>query len=178
MKIISGKYRGKTLKTLEGMDTRPTTSRVKESVFNIIQFSVADSDILDLFAGSGQMGIECLSRGANSVDFIDQNPKAINIIKNNLKICDENQRVLQTDYVSFIKSCNKKYDIIFLDPPYSTEMINNSLNLINDFKLLKECGIIICETSVNDKIDLTGTDFTTVKTYKYGTINITSIKES
>ncbi|MFI3226820.1 MAG: 16S rRNA (guanine(966)-N(2))-methyltransferase RsmD [Clostridia bacterium] len=177
MRIISGKYRGKTLKTLEGMDTRPTTSRVKESVFNIIQFNIPDSNVLDLFAGSGQMGIECLSRGAISVDFCDQNSKAVSIIKNNLKICNENQKVSQNDYISFIKSCNKKYDIIYLDPPYSTEMINNSINLINRFKLLKECGIIVCETHIDDKIDLSSTDFTIQKTYKYGTINITLIKE-
>lgn len=177
MRIISGKYRGKSLKTLEGLDTRPTTSRVKESIFNIIQFSVPNSDVLDLFSGSGQMGIETLSRGASSVDFIDQNSKAVKIIEQNLKICGVSQRVFCIDYVSYLKSCDKKYDIIFLDPPYGTNIINNSLIFINDFKLLKECGIIVCETSVSDTINLNNTNFVALKTYKYGTINITIIKE-
>ena len=178
MRIISGKYRGKTLKTLEGLDTRPTTSRVKESVFNIIQFNIQDSSVLDLFSGSGQMGIECLSRGALSVDFVDQNSNAVQIIKNNLDICDAKASVYKTDYISFTKSTKNKYDIILLDPPYGSDMINNSLSLINSFKLLNNCGIIVCETSANDIICLDNTNFCIQKVYKYGTINITLIKEN
>lgn len=174
MRIISGKYRGKTLKTLEGMDTRPTTSRVKESVFNIIQFSIIDNDILDLFAGSGQMGIECLSRGANSVDFVDKNLKAVQIIKNNLKICDINQKVFDKDYESFLSACDKKYDIILLDPPYSTDILNNAIKLIHKFNLLKEDGMIVCETSINDKVE--NDNFVISKIYKYGNTNITILK--
>lgn len=174
MRIISGKYRGKTLKTLEGMDTRPTTSRVKESVFNIIQFSISQSDILDLFSGSGQMGIECLSRGANSVDFVDKNLKAVQIIKNNLKICDENQKVFEKDYENFLNTCSKQYDIILLDPPYSTEILNNAIKIISNLNLLKDFGMIICETSINDKIE--NSTFSIHKTYKYGNTNITILK--
>lgn len=177
MRIISGKYRNKQLKTLEGLDTRPTTSRIKESIFNIVQFNISDSTVLDLFSGSGQMGIEALSRGATHVDFIDQSPKAMSIIKKNLEICDFGYETHQTDYVSFLKNCKKQYDIIFLDPPYHTVMLNNSISLINDFKLLKKCGIIVCETSIEDKISLDNTCFEVLKTYKYGTINITTIKE-
>lgn len=176
MKVISGIYRGKNLKTLEGDNTRPTTSRVKESIFNIIQFEIADSDVLDLFAGTGQMGIESLSRGAKSCDFVDFNKNACNIVNANLKNCGISTKCKQIDYSSFAKSIKKTYDIIFLDPPYGAEIINNSINLINSFKLLKTCGIIVCETSVNDVLQIENTDFMVVKTYKYGTINITILK--
>lgn len=177
MRVISGKYRGKNLKTLDGLDTRPTTSRVKESIFNIIQFDLPDADVLDLFSGTGQIGIECLSRGATSVDFVDLSSKSVNLIKENLKTCLENQKVHQLDYISFLENCKKQYNIIFLDPPYKTNLINISINLINDFKLLKEYGIIICETSIDDEINLDNTNFAIHKTYKYGTVKITLIKE-
>lgn len=177
MRIISGKFRGKNLKTLEGLETRPTTSRVKESVFNIIQFDIQDANVLDLFSGTGQMGIECLSRGANLVDFVDNSQKAVNLIKENLKACEINQKVNQTDYATFLQSCNKKYNIVFLDPPYKTNLVNMSINFINDFKLLEKYGIIVCETSIDEEIDITNTDFVVQKTYKYGTVKITLIKE-
>ena len=176
MKIISGKYRGKTLKTLDGEHTRPTTSRVKESIFNIIQFNISDSSVLDLFAGSGQMGIETLSRGATSCDFVDSNKSACSIVTANLKICEIPLRCTQTDYKSFLQNTKKTYDIIFLDPPYGTDLIKNSVNLINNFKLLNKCGIIVCETSINDTIDVSQTDFCVHKSYKYGTIIITILK--
>lgn len=176
MKVISGIYKGKTLKTLDGDTTRPTTSRVKESIFNIIQFDVADSEILDLFSGSGQMGIESLSRGAKKCDFVDMNKNACQIVDNNLKKCEILQKCQKIDYISFIKTTKNTYDIIFLDPPYGGEIINNAINLINSFKLLKSCGIIVCETSVNDELCLDNTDFLIHKNYRYGTINVTTLK--
>lgn len=178
MKIISGKYRNKTLKTLEGMDTRPTISRVKESVFNIIQFSIADSTCLDLFAGSGQMGIECLSRGAKTVDFVDNNAQAIKIIEQNLKTCENTTRPHCTDFLNFLKSTKNSYDIVFLDPPFASDMLENSIFLINSLKLLNKCGIIICETSKDVEINLENTDLTVKKEYIYGSIKITVIKEN
>lgn len=177
MKIISGKYRGKTLKTLDGMDTRPTTSRVKESVFSIIQFDIQDADILDLFAGSGQMGIECLSRGANFCIFNDNNGKSTQIIRENLKICDENYKIYQKSYEELLKTINKQFDIILLDPPYNKNLINFSLNLIKSFKLLKKDGIIVAESSKDEILETEKNGFEALKTYNYGSIKITKIKE-
>ncbi len=177
MKIISGKYRGKNLQTLVGDSTRPTTSRVKESIFNIIQFNIMDSDVLDLFAGCGQMGIECLSRGAKFCDFNDNNKAAFSIIKSNLKELDTNYSLSSVDYKDFLKRANKQYDLIFLDPPYRKNLINDTLFLIKDFKLLKKNGIIVCESNIDDMLDLENLGFYAEKTYKYGTIIITKVKE-
>lgn len=176
MRVISGKFRNKPLKTLEGLSTRPTTSRVKESIFNIVQFDIQDSQVLDLFSGTGQMGIECLSRGAKAVDFVDSSKPAVAIIEKNLKSCGIISKVYQNDYITFIKSTKNKYNLIFLDPPYSTNDVNISINLINRFKLLKECGIIVCETHVDDKIEIEDENIYIHKVYKYGSTNVTIIK--
>ena len=128
MRVISGKAKGTKLGTIEEQSTRPTLDRVKESLFNIINTKIEDSIVLDLFAGSGALGIECISRGAKQVYFCDKSKQAINQIKQNLiKTRFEQQAVIfQNDYINCLKECAQKqivFDLIFLDPPYANDLI-------------------------------------------------------
>ena len=116
MRVISGLVRGKKLREPSDYSIRPTTDMVKEALFNIIQFDLEGRKVLDLFAGTGQLGIECLSRGAASVTFVDQSKDSIGIVKQNLKTCGFEARVVQADSISFLSRC-EKFDIILLDPP-------------------------------------------------------------
>lgn len=151
MRVISGKSRGKKLVSLEGDNTRPTLDRVKEALFNKIQFNIQDALVLDLFAGSGALGIEALSRGAKEVVFCDKVPEAIKIIKQNVTntnnldksiiINKEHNKVLEK-----LSNQKKKFDIVFLDPPYKTNLAIESLQKIIMSNLLTEDGIIIIET--------------------------------
>ena len=144
MRIISGKYRGRTLKSLQGETTRPTTDRVKESLFDIIQFCVKDSVVLDLFAGSGALGIECLSRGAKRAVFCDVDKGAVEIVKQNLKNIDGNYKIFNCDFTRVLKA-GDKYDIIFIDAPYRSGLAYKALELIVSEGVLEEDGIICCE---------------------------------
>lgn len=151
MRVISGKSRGKKLVSLEGDNTRPTLDRVKEALFNKIQFNIQDSIVLDLFAGSGALGIETLSRGAKEVVFCDKVPEAINVIKQNVTNTNNLDRsiIINKDYKEVLENLSnqkKKFDIIFLDPPYKTNLAIESLQKIIMSKLLTEDGIIIIET--------------------------------
>lgn len=156
MRVISGSARGKKLVSLEGNNTRPTLDRVKESLFNILQFDIADKDVLDLFAGSGAIGIEAISRGAKSAIFCDNSPEAIKIIKTNIENTRSTEKatVLNKDYLQALKylsANNKKFDIIYLDPPYKTEFANIAIKEIIDLNLLSKDGIIILETDDIEK---------------------------
>ena len=171
MRVISGKYKGKSLIGFDIDGTRPTMDRVKESLFAIIQNCVKGSTVLDLFAGSGSLGIEALSNGAVSCYFFDNNMELINIIKKNTTNMN-GVHVMKSDYknsLELLKNSNIKFDIIFLDPPYKLNLINDCLSKINEYKLLNENGIIVCEfedENINtDKFDL-------IKEKKYGTKNI------
>ena len=121
MRVITGTARGRVLRTLEGEDVRPTTDRVKEAVFSIIQFEIEGRRVLDLFAGSGQLGIEALSRGAASATFVDMSKDSLSTVKYNLEHTKlgDNAKVVQTDALSFLKLTKDKFDIVFLDPPYA-----------------------------------------------------------
>lgn len=151
MRVISGKARGKKLISLEGQNTRPTLDRVKEALFNIIQFNVEEKNILDLFAGSGALGIEALSRGAKTSTFCDNSHDAIQVIKTNISNTKNEDKsiVISKDYSLALNSLskqNKKFDIIFLDPPYKTDFGIKALNIIIELNILAEDGIIILET--------------------------------
>ena len=125
MRVVAGTARSLILKTIEGMDTRPTTDRIKETLFNMLTGYVTDAKFLDLFAGSGGIGIEALSRGARECTFIENNPKAVNCIKDNLKHTklDDKGRVLKYDAISYVQGLDKiDYDVIFMDPPYSKDL--------------------------------------------------------
>ena len=168
MKIISGKYKGRVLKGFDITGTRPTMDRVKESLFGAIQSYVTGSVVLDLFAGSGNLGIEALSEGASFAYLVDSNSKAIKVIKeniNNIGITDI--EVIHSDYKEALKSFNNKFDLIFLDPPYNTDYIEKSIKLIEDNNLLNDDGIIVCESDAIDKIIYSDV-FKKVKEKKYG----------
>ncbi|MCC3865822.1 16S rRNA (guanine(966)-N(2))-methyltransferase RsmD [Terrisporobacter petrolearius] len=156
MRVISGKARGLKLNAPKNDDVRPTTDRVKESLFNMINPYIIDSNILDLFAGTGSLGIECLSRGANKCIFIDNSKESINIIKSNIKKARvENESiVLNLDFKSAINSLalkNEKFDVIFMDPPYYKNMFSDALGSIDNKNLLKEDGIIVVEHDTKDR---------------------------
>ena len=170
MRVISGQKRGKKLETLKGDAVRPTTDKVKESVFNIIQFDVVGSSFLDLFAGSGQIGIEALSRGACTATFVDVSKDSINVVKKNLVSADlsENAVVMLSDALRFLKITGEKFDIAFLDPPYNSNLLKNILPLLPS--IMSEKGIIICEYSVGDDLPADFANFQLSKVYKYGKI--------
>ncbi len=147
MRVITGSARGAKLKTLEGLATRPTSDRVKEAIFNIIQFDIEGRRVLDLFGGSGQLAIEALSRGADYAVLVDQSAEAVKVIKDNLKKVkfDQKASVFQMDYLRYLSTTREKFDIIFLDPPYAEKSLENALQKISEIDILSEGGIIICE---------------------------------
>ena len=156
MYIISGKYKGKKIKGHDIVTTRPTMQRVKESLFGMIQNYIPNSKCLDLFAGSGNLGLEALSNGANSCVFVDNNINAIKVLKDNLKDIND-VTIIKDDYKHFLENSKDKFDIIFLDPPYKDYLINNAINLIIKNGLLNDNGLIICEyvdEVLIDKLDI------------------------
>ena len=182
MRVISGTAKGKKLNSLEGLETRPTLDRVKESVFNIIQFDIKDSVVLDLFSGSGALGIEALSRGAKEAILCDASSKAIKIINKNLEETrlKDKAKVINTDYLEVLsKIKDKKFDIIFLDPPYKSDYVEKSIEYISKYNLLAENGIIIVETNDENKIDKINAkkDLEVYDTRKYGIAIIIFIRK-
>lgn len=149
MRIIAGKYKGKVLKEFELNSTRPTADLVRGAIFNIIGTNIQNARFLDLFAGTGAMGIEAISRGASQVVFVDKNDDAIKLIKTNLKLLkDENYLVLNNDFFEALKQFdnqNLDFDYIFIDPPYSTDCAEKSFKIIYKYSLLKKTGLIIWE---------------------------------
>lgn len=177
MRVISGSARGKRLEAVPGMNTRPTTDRVKESVFNILQFRMIGAVMLDLFAGTGQMGIEALSRGAARAVFVDRNPRAISVIQKNIAAAhvQAHAEVIRAEFGQALERLRgQKFDIIFLDPPYGGEILNSALNIVESFDILSLDGIIICESSVEDAV-ICPDKFVIRKTYRYGTICLTAM---
>ena len=172
LRVISGKYKGKNLIGFDIDGTRPTMDRVKESLFGIIQNQIKGSVVLDLFAGSGSLGIEALSNGANEAYFIDNNIELINIIKKNTTGMNEKIHIIKSDYqnaLELLKNSNIKFDIIFLDPPYKLNLITDCLDKIVKYDLLNEDGIIVCEYE-NEEIE---TDkLILIKDKKYGSKKI------
>lgn len=156
MKIISGKYKGRVLEGFDIAGTRPTMDRVKESLFAMIQSYLEDATVLDLFAGSGNLGIESLSEGAKEIYLVDKNNKACQVIKRNVnKIGIEVSDIFCGDYKSALEKYQEqsiKFDIIFLDPPYQTDLVKKSMEVIEKYELLSKNGIIVAESNTLDKI--------------------------
>ena len=148
MRIISGISRGTKLYTLEGENTRPTLDRIKEPLFSIIQTHIKDSLVLDLFAGSGALGLEALSRGAKKAILCDKSHEAVNIIKKNIEKThmEEKAEVLCMDYKKCISTVKDKFDIIFIDPPYKLDFAIKSVEMILEKDLLSDDGLIVVET--------------------------------
>ena len=171
MRVITGSARGRRLKTPEGMDIRPTTDNVKESVFNIIQFDVEGRRVLDLFAGTGQLGIEALSRGAAEAVFIDKDREAVKIVKENLKACGLRAAVRQEDALSALRR-EEKFDLIFVDPPYDAGLYGPVLESIKTVDKLTDGGIIICEARSTEPLPDLAAPYGKRKEYRYGKVKI------
>lgn len=180
MRVVSGKVRGLKLDCPQGIETRPTLDRVKEAVFSMLLPYIVDSSVLDLYAGSGALGIEALSRGADSAVFIDDNEAACNCIKSNLSKSkfDIQSTVIKTSAENFLKSTDKKFDIIFLDPPYSKNMYSKALKLIRDYNVLSANGIILAEWDYEIGFTKDLSDFVVVKEKKYGRVGVSVLKWS
>ena len=175
MRVIAGSARGIVLKTPEGMQTRPTIDRVKEALFSIIHFDLPGAKVLDLFGGTGQLGIEALSRGAASATFVDQAEPACRLIKENLRRSKlENAgKVVRGDYMEYLSRCREEYDIILLDPPYAEVFLENALKRITEIDILRSGGIIVAERPVGKDLPWDFPGFTRSKDYKYGTVLLT-----
>ena len=180
MRVITGKARGITLKTPEGMQTRPTTDRVKEAMFSIIQFEVPGARVLDLFGGSGQLGIEALSRGAKSAVFVDATENACKLIRENLKRTklEQEGRVVRSDYLDYLKRCRETYDIILLDPPYAEVFLENALKYIVEIDILQSGGIIVAERPVGKDLPWDFPGYTRSRDYKYGSTLLTLYRKN
>ena len=155
MRVIAGSARSIRLVTPEGLDTRPTQDRIKETLFNMIQFEVSDCVFVDLFAGSGGIGIEALSRGARKAYFVDNNATALSCIKENLnktKLMDKAQ-IFSQDCLAFLNTLKERVDFIFMDPPYNNEHEKRALAILKDSKAVTDATTIIVEASLETDFD-------------------------
>ena len=181
MRIISGTARGTKLYTLEGERTRPTLDRVKESLFNIIQSKIHDRIFLDLFSGSGAIGLEAASRGAKMSILCDKSKDAIIIIKKNTEKAHlENKvKIFNKDFKDLLKSDIEKIDIVYIDPPYKTDYIFESLKIISENSILNEDGLIILETDEQDRVlkQIDKLKFKIIDQRKYGRANLIFLNE-
>lgn len=173
MRVIAGLYRSRVLKEVESTSTRSTKDRVKESIFNSIQTDIYESVVLDLFAGSGALGIEALSRGANHAYLNELSPKASKVVQENVSTLQIDAATISTlDYVDFLLSTKETFDIILLDPPYHMEVIDEAIRLIAKRELLNKDGIIVCLYAKNNSLQEENDG---IIEYKKKTIGITNV---
>lgn len=175
MRVIAGKAKGIQLNTPEGMLTRPTTDRVKEALFSIIQFDLPGASVLDLFGGTGQLGIEALSRGASRAVFVDARRDACQLIRSNLKKThlEFQAAVLQSDYMEYLNRTKEQFQIILLDPPYAEVYLENAIKKITEIDILQSGGIIVAERPQGKELPWEFPDFERSRDYKYGKILLT-----
>ena len=183
MRIITGRARGIKLNTLEGENTRPTSERAKEAIFSMIQFDIEGREVLDLFAGSGQMGLEAVSRGAASATFIDKSRDAAKIIDQNIEKTKLSEfcRLFNSDVQDFIRITRgkKQYDVVFIDPPYALRAVAPTIKALLDGNMIKPTSIIVCESEEADIFENDaelGEKFEIIKKAKYGMAHITIVK--
>ena len=175
MRVITGTARGRRLKELSGSETRPTTDRVKEGLFSIIQFEIEGRRALDLFAGTGQLGIEALSRGASSCVFVDQRREAAKLVEENLRLTELQDRgqVVCGDALAFLAAAREKFDLLFLDPPYGAGLLEQALEAAVRFDILRGHGIIICESAADQVLPELPAPYVFHRAYRYGRIKLT-----
>ena len=180
MRVITGKARGIQLKTPEGMQTRPTADRVKEALFSIINFDIPGAKVLDLFGGTGQLGIEALSRGAASAVFVDAREESCRLIRENLKRTklEKDAKVIRSDYMDYLSRCREQYDIIFLDPPYAEVFLENAIKRITEIDILQSDGIIVAERPLGKELPWEFEGYTRSKDYKYGKVLLTIYRKA
>lgn len=173
MRIIAGEWRGRRLETREGMDVRPTPERVKEALFNILQFQLEGRRVLDLFAGSGQLGLEALSRGAAEAVFVDESRESAAVVKRNIASlkAEAKTRLYQTDFAAFLMRRQEPFDIVFLDPPYRSGKLEAALPLAA--AITNPGGTIIAEHPTDEELPDEAGDFRKGKSYRYGKIYLT-----
>ena len=173
MRVITGTARGMVLRTLEGDNVRPTTDKVKEAVFSAIQFEIEGRRVLDLFAGSGQLGIEALSRGAESCTFVDADKNAVRVVKSNLEKTklDSKATVIQTDSLAFLGMTDKIFDVAFVDPPYATGLLQKAIAKLAPH--ISEGGIVICEHPFKEDMPEEQDGLVKQREYKYSKTAVT-----
>lgn len=177
MRVITGKARGRKLKTLEGEDVvRPTSDKVKEAMFSIVHFELDGATVLDAFAGSGQLGIEALSRGAAKAYFIDENKAAFETVKENLKLTKlfDDAVVLNADAFTYMRNTQEKFDIVFLDPPYRKKLVANALPVAA--RCCKPGALVVCETDAREELPETAGTLTKFREYKYSKTKLTTYR--
>lgn len=180
MRVITGKARGVQLKTPDGMQTRPTADRVKEALFSIINFDISGAKVLDLFGGTGQLGIEALSRGAASAVFVDAREESCRLIRENLKRTklESDAKVIRSDYLDYLNRCREQYNIIFLDPPYAEVFLENAIKKITEIDILQSDGIIVAERPLGKELPWEFDGYTRSKDYKYGKVLLTIYRKA
>lgn len=173
MRVITGSARGRKLKTLDSLDVRPTADAVKEAMFSIIQFEIEQASVLDLFAGSGQLGIEALSRGAKHCVFVDSSADSIAVVKDNVNTCRfaDRARIVRMDSIEYLKAAKSGIDIALLDPPYRRSLIQRSLPLLE--KILSPGAFVICEHETELTLDDEIGELKLHKRYRYGKVSLT-----
>ena len=180
MRVITGKARGIQLKTPEGMLTRPTADRVKEALFSIINFDIPGAKVLDLFGGTGQLGIEALSRGASCAVFVDAREESCKLIRENLRRTklEKDAKVIRSDYLDYLNRCREQYNIILLDPPYAEVFLENALKRITEIDILQSDGIIVTERPLGKELPWDFDGYTRSKDYKYGKVLLTIYRKA
>jgi len=175
MRVITGLAKGRRLEELPGLDTRPTTGRVKEGLFSAIQFDIEGRRVLDLFAGTGQLGIEALSRGAAFCDFVDSAPAALKVVQRNVKVCgfEDRSACHGRDFTAFLSRSREKYGLVFLDPPYASGNLERVLELIKTIDIVVENGIIVCESPADQTLPELSAPYEKGRKYRYGKIKLT-----
>lgn len=176
MRVITGQAKGTKLASPQGQEIRPTCEMAKEAIFSILQNETPGSTVLDLFAGSGQLGIEALSRGAVLGVFVDQSRQAQRVILENLKKCGlaERARVISADYSFFLSGTTEQFDIALLDPPYKQGILEDALP--KTAAVMKAGGVILCETDRNESLPETAGEFVKTREYRYGKSKITAYR--
>lgn len=176
MRVITGSARGRRLKAPDGFDVRPTTDKVKEAIFSIVQFDIEGSAVLDLFSGSGQMGIEALSRGAKSCVFVDNSRSSVEVTKENISAAGfkNEATVMNSDSIGYLRMCRNTFDVAFLDPPYGKGIIEEALMLLS--VRMSDRGIIVCEHELGLALPENFDKMRKYRTYKYGKIGVTVYK--
>ena len=175
MRVITGLAKGRRLEELPGLSTRPTTDRVKEGLFSAIQFDIEGRRVLDLFAGTGQLGIEALSRGAAFCDFVDSAPAALKVVQRNVKICGFEDRAAchGKDFNAFLTGRRERYGLIFLDPPYASGNLERGLERITTIDIVVENGIIVCESPADHTLPDLPAPYEKGREYRCGAVKFT-----
>ena len=176
MRIISGKHRGRPIVPPRNLRARPTTDFAKENLFNVLNnlLDFEEIDVLDLFAGTGQLGLEALSRGAEGCVFVDQRREAAALVRENVKLCrfEDRAQVVQGDAQDFLRACRERFDVVFLDPPYKTDLLDQCVEKITRFDILREHGIIVCESGTEWAIPTPEPPYEAGREYRYGQIKL------